>query len=48
MELKVKRLTDTAILPTFGDSESAGIDLYADLQGKDELYIKIGETVMIH
>ena len=31
MVLRVKRLTETATLPTLGDAESAGIDIYADL-----------------
>ena len=29
-DLLVKRLTDTAILPTRGSAEAAGLDLYAD------------------
>lgn len=29
MELKIKKMRDNAILPTRGDSESAGVDLYA-------------------
>lgn len=31
MELKIKRLTPTAILPTRATSGSAGLDLYADI-----------------
>lgn len=30
--MKIKRLSDTAKLPTRGSSEAAGYDLYADLQ----------------
>lgn len=32
MEVKVKRLTDTATLPTRGSQGAAGYDLYADLE----------------
>lgn len=45
MELKVKKLRDNAILPTRGDSEAAGIDLYACLD--KEVNIWEGSTVMI-
>lgn len=31
INIKIKRLTDTAILPTYGSDKAAGIDLYADL-----------------
>ena len=31
MELKIKRLTETAVLPTRGTVGSAGYDLYADI-----------------
>jgi len=30
MKLKVKKMSDTAILPTAGSKEAAGLDLYAD------------------
>lgn len=33
MELKVKKMRDTAILPTFGSAEAAGVDLYACIAG---------------
>ena len=33
MELKIKKMRDTAILPTFGSAEAAGIDLYACIAG---------------
>lgn len=32
LNLKIKRLTDTAILPTQGSAQSAGLDLYADIR----------------
>lgn len=40
MELKIKKLRDTATVPTFGDSEAAGIDLYADI-GNDKAEIRV-------
>ena len=33
MELKIKRLTETAVIPTKGSGYAAGLDLYADLEG---------------
>lgn len=37
MNINVKKLTDTAKLPTRGSSEAAGYDLYADLNEKWEI-----------
>lgn len=31
MEVKIKRLSHSAILPTYGSEKAAGMDLYADL-----------------
>lgn len=31
MEVKIKRLTDTAKIPTKGSEKAAGYDLYADI-----------------
>ncbi len=45
MKIKVKRLTDTAKLPTRGSALAAGYDLYADLQ--EEVTIAAHETKMI-
>ena len=39
IEVKIKRLSDTAIVPTYGSEKAAGLDLYADL-GYDEEYIE--------
>ena len=46
MELKIKKMSDTAILPTRGSEKAAGIDLYADIH---EPFIMIlpGETKII-
>lgn len=30
IDIKIKRLTNTAILPTYGSDKAAGMDLYAD------------------
>ena len=35
IDVKVKRLSDTAILPTYGSDKAACIDLYADLYRGD-------------
>lgn len=45
MEIKIKKLRETAIIPTRGSQFSAGYDLYADLE--KEVVIPAGETVMI-
>ncbi|MBQ2856691.1 MAG: dUTP diphosphatase [Bacteroidaceae bacterium] len=47
LALRVKKLTDTATLPTFGDPEAAGCDLYADLKGGEPIRIFSRQTVMI-
>lgn len=46
MILKVKKLTETAKLPTRGSALAAGLDLFADVSKK--VMIMPGETVMIH
>ena len=45
MKIKVRKLTDTAKLPTRGSSEAAGYDLYADLRENES--IAPHETKMI-
>lgn len=45
MELKIKKMRDNAILPTRGDSESAGIDLYACID--EPLYLHADKSAMI-
>lgn len=44
--VKVKKLDDRAILPTYGSEFSAGADLYAVLD--EDLTIMPGETILIH
>ena len=45
MKIGLKRLSERAILPTYGTAYSAGADLYACLEG--EMTIAPGETVLI-
>ena len=43
--IKVRKLKENAILPTYGSTEAAGADLYACLEG--EITVKPGETAWI-
>lgn len=49
IQVNVKRLSDTAILPTYGSEKAAGMDLYADIKslGSDKVYIKSGGYLKI-
>ena len=44
--IRVKKLNEKAILPTYGSLEAAGADLYACLD--EPLTIAPGETKMVH
>lgn len=44
-DLKIKKLEETATIPTYGTEYSAGADLYAALES--DTPIKPGETIMI-
>lgn len=44
MKLKIKRLTKTAKLPTYGTDGAAGMDVYAD----EDKFLYPGETVLLH
>ncbi len=46
MEIKIKKLIESAELPSYGSAYAAGADLYA-LPGED-IIIASGETKMIH
>ena len=46
MIVKVKKLDERAVLPTYGSAFAAGADLYALLQGAS-LSVAAGETVLI-
>lgn len=45
MEVKIKKLTPTAKLPTYGSVFSAGADLYSD---EPEFTVEPGETHLVH
>ena len=44
--VRVKKIDENAILPTYGSSSAAGADLYAC--NTEDIVIKSGETVLIH
>lgn len=46
MELRIKKLDERAIIPTYGTEFSAGADLYALPDG--DVTIPAGKTVLIH
>ena len=46
MNMKIKKLTETAVIPTRGSNQAAGYDLYADLENAIE--VKPHETVNIN
>ena len=46
MIVKVKKLDERAILPTYGSQQAAGADLYALIEGEN-LTIEAGETVLV-
>lgn len=39
LDVKIKRLSDTAIIPTYGSAKAAGMDLYANLGYHDVRYV---------
>ncbi|WP_156298961.1 dUTP diphosphatase [Streptobacillus canis] len=45
MEVKIKKINENAVIPTYGTEFSAGADLYACID--ENLLIKAGETVMV-
>ena len=46
MELRIKKLNDSAVIPSYGSASAAGADLYACEEA--EVTIKPGETKLIH
>lgn len=46
MELRIKKLDERAIIPTYGTEYSAGADLYALPDG--DVTVPAGKTVLIH
>ena len=47
INVKVKKLTDTAKLPTYGSKEAACCDLYADIPSGETISIRPHETIKI-
>ena len=45
MDLKIKKLADNAVIPTYGSEYAAGADLYSC---EGELTFAPGETKMVH
>jgi dUTP pyrophosphatase len=45
IDIKIKRLTETAIIPTYGSNFAAGADLYADI--KEPIFIDFGHIEKI-
>ena len=45
MRICIKKVSETAIIPTRGSSEAAGYDLYADV--KEDTILEPGETKLI-
>lgn len=45
--IKVKKMVDTAIVPTYGSEESACFDLYVDMRDQEECVIQPHETVKL-
>lgn len=52
LELKIKRLSETAITPTYGSQKAAGVDLYADIGYTTARYVDglraVPDSITIH
>ena len=51
MNIKLKKLSPFATIPTRGSANAAGYDLYADIKGSEgveRIYIRPGQTEKIH
>lgn len=48
MDLKVKKLTETAKLPTYGSERAIGLDLYLDTQNNDDRILMPGHRKLFH
>lgn len=46
MEIKIKKLSEDAVIPTYGSEYSAGADLYALTD--EPIVIEPGKTVLVH
>lgn len=45
IDLKIKKLSDNAVIPSYGSASAAGADLYS---AEEEIVIKAGETKLVH
>ncbi len=45
IDLKIKKLNEKAVIPSYGSANAAGADLYSC---EDEIVIKAGETKLVH
>lgn len=45
IDLKIKKLSDNAVIPSYGSASAAGADLYS---AEGEIVIKAGETKLVH
>ena len=45
IDLKIKKLNDNAVIPSYGSSSAAGADLYS---AEEEIIIPAGETRLVH
>lgn len=45
IDLKIKKLLENAVIPSYGSASAAGADLYS---AEEEIVIKPGETKLVH
>lgn len=45
IDLKIKKLSDNAVMPSYGSASAAGADLYS---AEDDIIIAAGETKLVH
>ena len=45
IDLKIKKLSDKAVIPSYGSSRAAGADLYS---AEEEVTLQPGETKLVH
>lgn len=48
VKIRIKRLSEGAVLPVYGSEYAAGMDLYALADSDEGIRIAPGETVLIH
>ena len=45
LDLRIKKLSERAVMPSYGSASAAGADLYS---AEDEIVIRAGETKLVH